>query len=577
MWKIDKNHSVSFRRAASFTLALLVIPLFIVVIVFNLFTIVQQRGTVQNSHIITLRVYQSQWDNTVSVLNDYLGDTVANDTDFAEVVYANSKTRAYVASLRYDAHNKTLLRVYNLIGAFFLYSKTYDYYRLIYLDSYPLDDLDILRYEVMNAVEQEKPASQWKWVKLSDRTVILFIYSYHNTVAAAMVDPARLDYSGLGAGERIFFAMPNGESYAPEASFGETTLPLVPSGKAVDFTTSEEETYELTSLPLSDQMGSIFYAVPAESIWEQFSLVQFLLLVITFVLLAFIPLCWMTLRRLLLEPVDSLTRTMEAIQGGDTAIRVPKTSRIQEVNQISHTVNTMLDTIQQQKIDVYEQRLAIQHAQLQYLHLQIRPHFFLNCLNIVYSLAGEKKYSAIQELTLDLSDYLRSIFRDGSKLVPLKTELTSVESYIHIQQAGAQIPPQLKMTIDADTLKVLVPPLSLLTFVENSIKHSSRQDSPLEIRIKCSKLPGEEEGEGYLNVSISDNGGGFTPEQLDELNKPQENIYTDQHVGISNIRSRLRLLFGSQATLSFRNLIDGACVELFLPIKLEENAEGELE
>ena len=233
----------------------------------------------------------------------------------------------------------------------------------------------------------------------------------------------------------------------------------------------------------------------------------------------------------------------------------------------------MLDIIQQQKIDAYEQRLATQHAQLQYLHLQIRPHFFLNCLNILYSLAGEKKYDAIQELALNLSTYLRHIFKDGSKLVPLETELASVENYIRIQQAGAQIPPQLKVIIDADTPKVMVPPLSLLTFVENSIKHSSRQDSPLEIRIKCSRLPGDEEG--YLYVSISDNGGGFTEEQLKELNSPGENIYTDRHVGIVNIRNRLHLLFGSRATLSFRNLIDGACVELFLPINSEKD-EGEL-
>ena len=243
------------------------------------------------------------------------------------------------------------------------------------------------------------------------------------------------------------------------------------------------------------------------------------------------------------------------------------------MNQIAQSVNTMLDIIQQQKIDAYEQQLATQHAQLQYLHLQIRPHFFLNCLNILYSLAGEKKYDAIQELALNLSTYLRHIFKDGSKLVPLETELASVENYIRIQQAGAQIPPQLKVIIDADTPKVMVPPLSLLTFVENSIKHSSRQDSPLEIRIKCSRLPGDEEG--YLYVSISDNGGGFTEEQLKELNSPGENIYTDRHVGIVNIRNRLHLLFGSRATLSFRNLIDGACVELFLPINSEKD-EGEL-
>lgn len=97
-----------------------------------------------------------------------------------------------------------------------------------------------------------------------------------------------------------------------------------------------------------------------------------------------------------------------------------------------------------------------------------------------------------------------SIFKDDSKLVTLEAELASVESYVRIQRAGAEYPPQLHLLLDAETSHLLVPPLSLLTFVENSFKHSQRQDSPLEIRIKCTTLPGEG---GYLYISISDNGG----------------------------------------------------------------------
>lgn len=575
MWILDKNHSVSFRKAASSTLAVLVVPLFIVMILFNWYTIYQQQVTVRENRLSTLGVYQARWEDTLTMLDDYLADTVANDSDFSDFAYARTETGAFLASLRLDANARTLLRAYELLGAFFLYSNTFDYYRLIYTDSYPLEDLDLLRNLVIQAGKEDTISYTWEWVRLSDRTVLLFMYNFHGNLVAAMMDPVLLDLSGLGEEGEIFFSMPGGEPYCSAAALGEESLPPVQSGGTVEWKLSTGERYELTSLNLSRDMGSICFAAPTKTVFQELSAVQFLLLAITFVLLACIPVSWLTLRRLLLEPVDSLTSTMEAIQGGDTSIRVPQTSRISEVNQISQTVNTMLDTIQQQKIDAYEQRLATQHAQLQYLHLQIRPHFFLNCLNIIYSLAGEKKYQSIQELALNLSVYLRHIFKDGSKLVPLETELTSVENYIRIQQAGAQIPPQLKVIIDADTPKVMVPPLSLLTFVENSVKHSNRQDSPLEIRIKCSRLAGEEEGTGFLYVTISDNGGGFTEDQLKELNSPGEDIYTDRHVGIANIRSRLHLLFGSQATLSFRNLIDGACVELFLPINSEKD-EGEL-
>ena len=224
----------------------------------------------------------------------------------------------------------------------------------------------------------------------------------------------------------------------------------------------------------------------------------------------------------------------------------------------------MLDIIRQQKIDFYEQKLETQQAQLQYLHMQIRPHFFLNCLNMIYSMAGEKKYADIQELILDLSTYLRSTFKNSFKPVSLEEEIRSVNSYIRIQQIGTELPPQLDFEIDADISQASIPPLSILTFVENSIKHSSLIDTPLEIRIKCRKLASEDGG--YLNITVTDNSAGFPAEILKTLNGPANEVYNDYHVGIANLKQRLRLLYGEKATLYFRNLAGGACAELFLPI-----------
>ncbi len=50
----------------------------------------------------------------------------------------------------------------------------------------------------------------------------------------------------------------------------------------------------------------------------------------------------------------------------------------------------MTDEINQLKIDVYEEQIHKQMAELQYLQLQIRPHFLFNSLNVVYSLAHLK-------------------------------------------------------------------------------------------------------------------------------------------------------------------------------------------
>ena len=65
---------------------------------------------------------------------------------------------------------------------------------------------------------------------------------------------------------------------------------------------------------------------------------------------------------------------------------------------------------------------------------------------------------------------------------------------------------------------------------------------------------------------MTDNGGGFSPEALEEFQTLGNRLYTARHVGISNLHHRLRTLYQGRATLSFRNLSGGACVDLFLPI-----------
>lgn len=572
MKRFKLGQITSFRNTALRSLSVIMIPLFVAVILFDWHTVQQQLADIRKSDHSTLSIYRTQLENTMQMTDDYLSDTIMNDLDCQAMIFSETELQAYISSQAIGNKSKILLKTHNVLGGFYTYSKPFDCYRITSTSSYPQADLKILRTAVVSAAENDYWASGWKTVDLSDRTVLLYIYVRRHCAIAAMIDPSKQNHSDLENNCRVFYTMPNEKPFAPFAAFGDVPIPKFQIG--AEFTVIQDtngEKYDLVKLPLTKIKGSVFFARPAVSFFSKLSRVQWIILLITLFLLACLPLCWLTLRRLLLNPLHSLTTTLQFIQSGKTEFRVPYNSKIQEVTEIAKTVNTMLDTIQQQKIKSYEQQLEIQHAQLQYLHLQIRPHFFLNCLNLIYSMAEEKKYSALQELTLDFSTYLRSIFQDSFQEIPLSTEISSVESYLHILQAGAQLPPRLELVLDTDATEVLIPPLSILTFVENSIKHSKRVDTPLLIRIKGSLLHSEEGS--YLNVSICDNGGGFSPEQLIDLNRTRKQLYTGHQVGISNIRHRFRLFYGEKASISFRNLSEGACVELFLPLE-KNQSEG---
>ena len=76
-----------------------------------------------------------------------------------------------------------------------------------------------------------------------------------------------------------------------------------------------------------------------------------------------------------------------------------------------------------------------------------------------------------------------------------------------------------------------------------------------------------EDGE-YLYICISDTGNGFSKEALDAIENDTPIIYHGRHhVGISNIKRRLALMYGERASITCSNMDEnyGAVVEVRLP------------
>ena len=559
---IKNPHAISFRRTALLIMSAIALPLFIVIILFEWKTAQSYQANINTAYQHTLSAYQTMVEDSLEMAQKYIVDAVANNIDFQMIIHAQNKTDVYLASIEIEKQCRPLLQAHELIGGFYVYSSPFSYCHTISADGYPHEDLDTIHANVVKTACSDNAASGWTPLTLSDRTVFLYTSVTQGNTLTAVIDPTRQTYSDLEPDSRIFFTSIEGTPLSPKAAFGSFDFPA-PNDWDKVFQNESKEKYDLIHLPLHTVPGYIVYAVPYKTFFGQMNTMQRFLMIITLCLLLSIPICWLLLQSLLLQPLNSLTETTQAIKTGHTDTRVPKNSNIYEVNAIAETVNTMLDTIQQQKIDAYERELSVRDLHLQYLHLQLRPHFFLNCLNLIYSLAGEKKYSVLQELTLNLSVYLRNNFKDNSQLVTLTSEINSVESYIRIQGTGMQFPPLLEVSANFSTDEIFIPPISILTFVENAVKHATPEDTALQIRIRCELLNSEEGN--YLNITVSDNGSGFPPEKLEELNHPDIHVSENGHIGITNIRHRLQFLYGSLATVSFRNRSNGACVELFLP------------
>ena len=154
---------------------------------------------------------------------------------------------------------------------------------------------------------------------------------------------------------------------------------------------------------------------------------------------------------------------MEEIAEGDLNAYAEENSDVEEFRLMATTFNHMMDQIQKLKIDAYEQERRIQNATIQYLQIQIRPHFFLNCLKNFYALAEQKEYRSIQELTLALSSYLRKVITYEEDTISVRKEMESVESYLKLSQLGLSVPVNYNIAVDEKLEEFQILPLSVLT------------------------------------------------------------------------------------------------------------------
>jgi two-component system sensor histidine kinase YesM len=280
------------------------------------------------------------------------------------------------------------------------------------------------------------------------------------------------------------------------------------------------------------------------------------------------------LRQLLFRPMNVLIRGMRRVSRGELDVRL-ETPASSELEFVTHSFNQMTSEIQHLKIDVYEEQLRTREAEFKQLQMQINPHFYLNSLNIIHSLASLQKHELVQQMAGHLADYFRFSLRAGKRVIRLDEELEHISHYLEVQKL--RFPNKLDFVLDvgSDLGHYVLPPLTIQPFVENAIIHGfQRRTGPFVICITArkSKTLSDPEPTSVLQLSITDNGVGFEQEILDRL---QQGQYAEdpggQHIGIWNVIHRLLVKYGEHAGLQFSNQTEGgAAVHIHMPAQTEE-------
>jgi sensor histidine kinase YesM len=188
-------------------------------------------------------------------------------------------------------------------------------------------------------------------------------------------------------------------------------------------------------------------------------------------------------------------------------------------------------------------------AQLQVLQAQIEPHFLFNTLANVRRLYDEDRTAGRKMLEM-LMRYIEIALpeRRGGRAT-LAREADLIEAYLHIQRV--RMGARLAFAIDIPrTLRNLaVPPMMLLTLVENAIKHGLTPSAEGgRIRITARAV------EKDVVLTVADTGVGF-------------GSGSGTGIGLANVSARLASQFGERARLVLaNNELGGATTSIFLPI-----------
>ena len=224
-----------------------------------------------------------------------------------------------------------------------------------------------------------------------------------------------------------------------------------------------------------------------------------------------------------------------------TSIVIKATFKQQIQAEEKATAATYLAEAEQLKRQLVEARMATMQA-------QVEPHFLFNTLASIDHLieTDPPRASLMQKSLIALLRATLPTLREQSPntIRYLGQELSVIRPYLDIQKMRMEDRLQIQWDIPEGLHSAEMPNMMVLSLVENAFKHGlepKAEGGTLVLRAEVSH--------GKLVVTVKDSGVGYFP-----AGQNAQSESTQGGFGLKNIRDRLALIYGDQASLSIRAL-----------------------
>lgn len=219
---------------------------------------------------------------------------------------------------------------------------------------------------------------------------------------------------------------------------------------------------------------------------------------------------------------------------------------IKNYNLMVHKIENLIRVVYKERLIGQENELERQRAELQALHAQINPHFMFNALESIRMRSLLKNETETADVIELLALMMRKSTDWGSDYVTVEDEVRFCETYLKLQQYRFGQRLSYSITVDERCCELLLPKLTLVTFVENACVHGVEgviRDSSVILSVELDN--------GDLVFYIEDTGIGMDEQKCAAIAEEMKSSSVREmrgakSVGMLNACLRLRKCFDEQ-------------------------------
>ena len=273
------------------------------------------------------------------------------------------------------------------------------------------------------------------------------------------------------------------------------------------------------------------------------------------------------------RPLEEILRNIEQIRQGQYDLKDISSSSL-EITQLcealedmAHSVSQNIETMQErdrlekllleQENENLKKDELLAQSELKMLQNQINPHFLFNTLNMIYRMS-------LKEGADDAADMLRYGLDNQKRISSLRNEIEMIGKYIEIQKKrlGKRVRFILEYGDGQEQISnISMPGMILQPLVENALQHGLH-----DVTENGEVVISVQQQDNVITISVSDNGKGMKPQDLEELILNDYQMKGGTHLGLYNVIRRLEMYFHDQIQISLHS-DEGCGFEVFMEIR----------